>query len=175
MTGKELRQYRKSSNLTQKSLAQALAVSQTYLSLLESDERPLTDDLSKRLARSLSLPATMLPSEASRHKIGRTSDDQLTAELSALGYPGFSHYKPGRRRNPVDLLLSALNADQRDARLIEALPWLLVKYHELDWNALVATAKIYDLQNRLGFVINIAREMAHEHRKTRAAVRLKDQ
>src|SRR5206468_3733473 len=80
--------------------------------------------------------------------------------LSALGYKGFSHWKPSRPKNPVDVLLSGLNAKKRDARLVEALPWLVLTFSDMQWDNLVLTAKAYDLQNRLGFVTNIARRLA---------------
>ncbi len=160
MTGHQLKKYRKKSGLTQVAAARALGVSQTYLSLLENGDRPLNLGLEKKAVRAFGLDASELPSLASEYKVGNVSDDQLTADLSALGYPGFSHYKPSRRKNPADVLLSALNADQRDARLVEALPWVVLRFANMDWNALVLTAKLHDLQNRLGFVTNVASQMA---------------
>ena len=160
MTGQELKQYRKRNRLTQVQTAKRLGVSQTYLSLLEAGERRLTRELKQKLVTRLDVRPTELPSMAGEYKIAKISDDQLTADLSALGYPGFSHYKPSRPKNPADVLLSALHADNRDARLMEALPWLVLAFPEMDWTALSRTAKMYDLQNRLGFIVSVARRLA---------------
>ncbi|MEP6788025.1 MAG: helix-turn-helix transcriptional regulator [Acidobacteriota bacterium] len=172
MTGRELRKYRKSSDLTQQQAAKKLGVSQTYLSLLENDKRHLTEGLRQKLVRKFHVRPTEFPAKARSYKIAKVSDGQLTADLSALGYLGFSHYKPSRLKNPADVLLSALNSDKRDARLVEALPWLVLKFHEMDWKRLVATAKLYDLQNRLGFVTNIARHLAESRGYAQTAKRL---
>jgi len=43
------------------------------------------------------------------------------------------------------------------------LPWLVLRYMPLDRGWLVPMAKVRDLQNRLGFVVALARELA-EHR-----------
>ncbi|MGE3467962.1 MAG: helix-turn-helix domain-containing protein [Pyrinomonadaceae bacterium] len=172
MTGHQLKNHRKKSGLTQVAASRALGVSQTYLSLLENGDRPLNPLLEKRAVKVFGLDPTELPSLASEYKVAHVTDDQLTADLSALGYPGFSHYKPSRRKNPADVLLSALKADNRDARLMEAMPWLTLKFHEMDWSALVAGAKLYDLQNRLGFVTSVALGMAQLHGKQNAAKKL---
>ncbi len=174
MTGHQLTQHRKRSGLTQKQAARALRVSQPYLSLLENGDRPLTPALKRRAVRTFNLAVTELPSLAAQYKVATVTDDQLTADLSALGYPGFSHYKPSRPKNPADVLLSALHADQRDARLMEATPWLALKFHDMDWKVLLATAKLHDLQNRLGFVTNVAKGMAQARKRTAAANTLED-
>lgn len=160
MTGRELKEYRKNKGLTQERASRLLGVSQTYLSLLERDKRPLTERLKQKFVRKLNVRPTELPAKVKEYKVSKVSDDQLTADLSALGYVGFSHWKPSRLKNPADVLLSALKSDNRDARLVEALPWLLFRFPDLDWNDVVVTAKVHDLQNRLGFVTNVAKTMA---------------
>ncbi|HEY3129372.1 MAG TPA: hypothetical protein VGL91_07935 [Acidobacteriota bacterium] len=50
--------------------------------------------------------------------------------------------------------------DDLEARLVEALPWLLFRYWNLDKSWLVQQAKLLDLQNRLGFVVSLARQLA---------------
>ena len=163
MTGHRLTQYRKQGGLTQDKAARLLGVSQTYLSLLESGERPLTEQLKRKVVRVFNVELTALPAKMSSYKVLKTSDDQLTSDLATLGYLGFSHWKRSRRKNPADVLLSALNSDRRDARLVEALPWLLFTFPGLEWNDVVMTAKAYDLQNRLGFVTNVAKRMAERY------------
>lgn len=172
MTGRELKKYRNASDFTQEKAAELLGVSQTFLSLLESNKRSLTQKLKQKVVKKFNVPPTELPAAAAENKVTKVSDDQLTADLSALGYPGFSHYKPSRPKNPADVLLSALNADKRDARLVEALPWLLFEFPNLEWNTVVMTAKAHDLQNRLGFVTNVAKRMAQKYGRNTTAQKL---
>jgi hypothetical protein len=90
-----------------------------------------------------------------------SDEDTLALELASLGYPGLSHLRPGlERKNPAEILLSALSAKDLDSRLVEALPWVLLNYPELDWEWLMTTARAHDLQNRLGFVTSVARQLA---------------
>ncbi|MBK9216749.1 MAG: helix-turn-helix transcriptional regulator [Chloracidobacterium sp.] len=172
MTGQQLHQHRKRSGLTQKQAARYLRVSQPYLSLLENGDRPLTPVLKRRAVKTFNLSVTELPSLAAQYKVAPVTDDQLTTDLATLGYPGFAYLKPSRQKNPTDVLLSGLNSDKRAARLVEALPWLLFSFPDLDWNALVMTAKAHDLQNRLGFVTNVAKRMAKRYGKAAAAEKL---
>jgi hypothetical protein len=58
------------------------------------------------------------------------------------------------------VLLTALAQPELEARTVEALPWLLLRYWDLDPAWLVREAKLRDLQNRLGFVVSLAREVA---------------
>jgi len=88
-------------------------------------------------------------------------EDALALELASLGYPGLSHLRPGgERKNPAEVLLSALSARELDSRLIEALPWVLLNYPDMNWAWLINAAKAHDLQNRLGFVTSVARRLA---------------
>jgi transcriptional regulator with XRE-family HTH domain len=160
MTGHELRKYRREQHLTQREASRRLGVSQTYLSLVENNQRRLTKSLQQRLVRKLDVLPTQLPAKAEEYKVDNVSDDQLASDLATLGYPGFSHLKPSRPKNPADVLLAALNSEKRDARLIEALPWLLFRFSDLKWDQAVMTAKVYDLQNRMGFLANVAKRMA---------------
>ena len=172
MTGHQLKQYRKQSGLTQDKAARLLGVSQTYLSLLEDDKRPLTEMLKKKAVKGFNLPVTELPAKANTYNVGKVTDNQLTSDLATLGYLGFSHWKRSRLKNPADVLLSALNADKRAARLVEALPWVVFQFPDMEWKSLVMTAKAHDLQNRLGFVTNVARRMAEKYGKQETAQKL---
>lgn len=154
----KLRTAREGLGWTQATLAARLGVSQGYVALLERGQRQPSDALRRRLARVLELPATSLPAVARRS----TADaDTLAAELAGLGYPGFSHLRRGRpRRNPAAVLLDALESDALDPRTAEALPWLVLTFPDLDWEWLVRQAKQRDLQNRLGYVVSLARGVA---------------
>jgi hypothetical protein len=57
----------------------------------------------------------------------------------------------------------------------EALPWLLLRYWHMDFGWLVVEAKKLDFQNRLGFVVNLARQLSElgmEAERTRALASL---
>ena len=90
-------------------------------------------------------------------------EDSLADDLAALGYPGFSYLKlQHATRTPAELLLAALAQENLDSRLIEALPWLVWTYPNLDWQQLIDAARTNQLQNRLGFVISVARRVAEQ-------------
>jgi hypothetical protein len=59
-------------------------------------------------------------------------------------------------------MLSALKFENLDTRLAEALPWVLLKHPDLNWEWLVRAAKVNDLQNKLGFVTSVARRLAEK-------------
>lgn len=92
--------------------------------------------------------------------------DTLASDLASPGYPGFAYLKSKSRKNPGQVLLSALRANYLESRSGEALPWLVLNYPNLDWPTLINAAKAKDLQNKLGFVTCLARKVAE--RKTRS-------
>ena len=61
-----------------------------------------------------------------------------------------------------------------EVRVIEALPWLVVEYSDLDWEWLIREAKLRDVQNRLGFVVTLARQVAEKRGDASAASRLRE-
>jgi transcriptional regulator with XRE-family HTH domain len=170
MRGAQLRERRRALGWTQAELARRLGVSQPYVSLLESDARPVPTGLASRLVTVLDLPATALPLSASAAPL---SPDVAAGSLNALGYEAFGHVRPARAVNPAELLVRTLRNKQVEARVVEALPWLLVRYPDLDWQWLVSNAKQHDLQNRLGFVVTLARELAERRDDARAAAPLR--
>jgi hypothetical protein len=84
----------------------------------------------------------------------------VARDLAALGYPRFAHVRGARPRNPALVLFEALVLPELDPRVLEALPWLIRTYPDLAWNWLVPRVKVVDLQNRLGFLVALARETA---------------
>ncbi len=142
-------QWRKRSGLTQVSAAAVLGVSQPYLSLLEKGARPLTAALRRRIESGSGAPG-----DAGQ----RSPDDLFRAQLCRLGYPGFAHLtKVGRRPRPDALLLAVLAQPDADARVVAALPWLVIVFQgQLDFGWMVRQAKLQDLQNRLGFLLQWA-------------------
>jgi transcriptional regulator with XRE-family HTH domain len=156
-----LREARQSKGLTQAAAAARLGLSQPYLAMLERGQRRLTPAVARRAMRLYDLSPAVLPPVTPRagpHSTPAT----LAHDLALLGYPGFAHLRPrgGARRNPAEVLLEALGHDDLEARLVEALPWLVLRYSPLDHGWLVPNAKVRDLQNRLGFVVTLARQVA---------------
>jgi hypothetical protein len=66
------------------------------------------------------------------------------------------------RERQLQLLFYALNQSDLDTRVVEALPWLTFTYVNMDWNWLLANAKVHDSQNRLGFVVELAGRLANK-------------
>lgn len=156
----DIRQLRESRGWSQVETARKLHVSQPYLSLLESGAREITPTLSRRLLRVLDLSASFLPLPASVEDWGEVRGDALARCIAALGYAPFAYLRAGSPENPAAVLLWALGADNLEPRLVEPLPWVLLRFADLDVEWLVREAKIRDLQNRLGFVVSLAREIA---------------
>lgn len=166
MSGSELRDARVGRKWNQADLAGRLGVSQAYVSLLESGQRPVPERLTRKLVSVLGLPASTLP--VSTESTPLPADDVARA-LSSLGYSGFAHLRHARKFNPAELLVRTLSSSNVEARLVEALPWVLVNYPNVDWPWLLREAKVNDLQNRLGFVVTVAREVAEKCGKSAAA------
>jgi len=178
MTGQELKELRRSKKWTQQQAAQKLGLTQAYLSMLERGRRALPYSLARRVSGLLQAPATLVPlREAS---LGQPSgDERLRVELAALEYPRFEHLvvqsaRRRNRRNPADVLLSALNEANLDSRVAEGLPWLAARYADMDWDWLVLNAKVRDRQNRLGFVAGLGLQLAQEAGSAHAERRLRE-
>jgi transcriptional regulator with XRE-family HTH domain len=175
MTGIDLRAGRKAKDWTQDQSALKLGVSQPYLSLLENGTRRVPDKLARKAATLYGLSAAKLPMETNVRRMQAKHGDALASDLAALGYPGLAYLRSRRKRNPAEVLLSALMAENLDTRLAEALPWVLLKHPDLDWEWLVRAARVNDLQNKLGFVTNVARRLAEQLGKDETASLLREQ
>ena len=160
MTGTQLAAEREKKGWTQESAARKLGVSQSYLSHLEKGNRPVTERLARAAAEMYETSPVLLPLR-SPDTVGCSNSDRLAEELAALGYPGFSYLRESLpQKNPAEVLVSALQANDLDSRLTEALPWVVLTFPGMDWQWLVSAAKLRDLQNRLGFVTTVARRLA---------------
>jgi len=164
-----LRPARLARGWTQAELANRLGVTQAYVCLLERGRRAVPSRLAAKLVKLLELPPSALPVAASPRPL---KADEAPGALAALGYPGFAHLRGRRRENPAALLLRVLRSPNLDARVVDALPWLLLEYPNLDWPWLLREAKADDLQNRLGFLLGLARELAELRGRHEAAVTL---
>ena len=144
--------------MTQQEAASKLGLTQAYLSMLERGRRPVTAELSAQAMKVFNLPPTTLPLDVDRSST--LDENAFKAELGALGYPGFSYLRGKSHYNPARLLFLALDQDDLDRRVVEALPWLAFRYADLDWEWLLRNAKLADRQNRLGYVVDLAEEFA---------------
>lgn len=141
----------------QQQAAKRLGVTQAYLSMLESGRRS-SAPLARKLMNLYGLSATMLPPKPVEKP---AAPAYLAGELAALGYPGFAHL-PGRGRlvNPAEFVLSAVAQKNLEARTAEGLPWVVLQYPDLPADWLVRESRVRNLQNRVGFVVTLAREAA---------------
>ena len=153
----ELRRARAARGQTQQQVADTLGVSQAYWALLESGKRELTAALTERVIVLLDLPPTWLPLD--RDALSAVRSASLAGQLGALGYPAFAYMRLRRKRNPATVLVSALLSNNLETRTVEALPWLVLRYPDLDWEWVLTEVKLRDLQNRLGFVVGLAHEL----------------
>ena len=174
MNGNLLRESRREKNWSQEQAASALGVTQAYLSMLEKGRRPLSERFVRRALKVLNLPPTVLPLRS--EEVGMPVSSQkrdFSAELGALGYPGFAYLRARKRRNPAEVLLEALNQPNLDARVAEGLPWLAMTYLDMDWGWLVRNAKVRDRQNRLGFAVSMAGDVAEGKNEMERARKLR--
>ncbi len=158
----DLRAVRRSLGWTQKKAAEYLSVSQALVSMVENRQRSLTPELVERLASHYRVDPAHLPL---REPVEMTDAD-YARELANLGYPGFAHRKDQDAKpswNPAQLAVMALSANTLDRRVAEGLPWLVLRCRDADWNWAVQQLKVQDLQNRLGFVVTLARELAEKN------------
>ena len=100
------------------------------------------------------------------------SPDVLQRKLASLGYPGFEHVRSGAVTNPAEVVLTAVVKRDLDMRLVEALPWVLSAYPDLDWDWLRDRAKLHNAQNRLGYVLHLAEQTARTLPGRRNAVQV---
>src|SRR5258708_19750624 len=142
MDGNSLKEARLKKNWTQRRAAFALDVTQAYWSMLEKGHRPVSDRFVRRALKVLNLPPTTLPLRS--EEVGLPVSSQkldFSAELGALGYPGFSYLRVRRRRNPAEVLVEALNEPNLDSQVAEAFPWLPLPYVDMDCDWLFRTPK----------------------------------
>jgi len=149
-----MRRAREARGWTQADAAKRLGVTQGYVSLLESGRRRVPATLVPHLCKTLGLSPSALPPHESN-----LDSDRLPGVLAALGYEPFGYLR-GRALNPADVLLAALRHTELPSRVVEALPWLVLRYPDSSWDWLVERAKVHDVQNRLGYVVALASQLA---------------
>lgn len=155
-----IRAYRESLGLSQVVLAKALGVTQAYVSQLEAGLRPVTRQLAARLAalpETQKLSPTVFPVDGGALD---AVDADLAADLAALGYPGFETRARHAPRNPAAVILSIIRRRHVAPAVMAAVPWVLLRFGDLDTAWLVAQARLNNLQNRLGFLTDLALAIA---------------
>jgi transcriptional regulator with XRE-family HTH domain len=161
MLSKSLKEARNERSWTETEAAERLGMSQSYLAMLERGQRKVTPRLARKFKSVYGLRPTVLPTADDFKPRVCVADDELANEVSALGYPGFAYLKARvQERNPAETLVEALSQTSLESRVVEALPWLLLTYWEMNLGWLVKEAKLNDLQNRLGFVESLAEEVS---------------
>ena len=85
----------------------------------------------------------------------RDSEELFRAQLARLGYPAFAQLTKSRARpRPDAVLMAILSRADADARVVDSLPWIVATFqNQLDFGGMVRQAKLRNLQNRLGFVL----------------------
>lgn len=166
MTPREFKSARLDKGWNQTQAAAKLGVSQPHLNCLERGKRRLTRDLVRRATAVYGLSPEVLPtSETFTPEV--VNDQRLTDMLARLEYPGFGYLATRtHKKNPSEFLLTALTQQNLDARVAAALPWVALKFAKPDsW--LVENARKFNLQNRLGFVVTLARRVAENQNNPR--------
>jgi transcriptional regulator with XRE-family HTH domain len=155
----EFKSARLAKGWTQTQAATRMGITQAYLNYLENGKRRLTSNLVRRATSVYGLPPQVLPVPDAFTPM-QTDDQQMTEFLARLGYPGFAYLRPrSQKRHPFEVLLTGLAQKSLEARVAEALPWVVLQYGQSDpW--LVGNARRFNLQNRLGFVVSLARRVA---------------
>jgi transcriptional regulator with XRE-family HTH domain len=168
MKAHELRGARLNRGFVQAQVAKHLGVSQAYVNMLEKGKRPMTPGLTRRAATLFGLSEALPVSED--FVVAPTDNQHLAESLAKLKYPGFAYLRSHvANKNPNEVLLTALGQDLLEARVAEALPWVVMQYTHGESTWLVEQARKFNLQNRLGFVVGLAAQVAekvpnHNHR-----------
>jgi transcriptional regulator with XRE-family HTH domain len=170
MTAAQWKSGRETVGLTQFVAARSLNVSQPYLSQLETGLRVAGAELERKAANLYRLPSALPLSEALKVRGG--APDELQRKLASLGYPGFEHVRSKAVSNPAEVMLNAVVMPDLDTRLTEALPWVLSTYTDLNWEWLRDRAKLNNAQNRLGYLVHLAKQAARASAERQGAVQV---
>jgi transcriptional regulator with XRE-family HTH domain len=161
MNAERLKTARLAGGWTQAEAACRLGVSQPYYSQLENGSRPVSGELALTAVREFRLSPVALPLPELDTHLAPLDARELAGQLAWFAYPGFTHMKKtAKPMNPAFLVAAALAHADLDARLVEALPWVLSAFHDLDWDWLGAQCRLGNQQNRLGYLVSLALKLA---------------
>jgi transcriptional regulator with XRE-family HTH domain len=169
MTNQQFKAGRVQARLSQVNAAQRLRLSQPYLSQLERGQRPITAELARFATKVYCLPPTGLPVPETTISDEVSNASRVARQLSGLGYPNFAHIR-AEKINPAALVLQVLIQRDLEVRMTEALPWVLGTYPDLGWSWLMDQVKLKDVQNRLGFLVGLTKELAVTRGKLHSAL-----
>ncbi|MDQ3068602.1 MAG: helix-turn-helix transcriptional regulator [Acidobacteriota bacterium] len=156
---KELLDFRARFGFSQAHLAQMLGVTQAYISQIESGRRPVTRQLANRLAALPDLPEispTVFPVSREPAASEENESADLAADLGALGYPPFTPLPGHRPNNPAAVILAIIGRRHVGPNVIAGVPWVLLSFPSLDTRWLLDQTRRRNLQNRLGFLTDLA-------------------
>lgn len=152
---------RRTAGWTQAEAASRLGLSQPYYSQQECGSRPLSTNLAANVVQKFQLSPVTLPLPALNPHLSPIDPSELAAQLAGFAYPGFAYLpKPSQPTNPEAVVAAALVHSDLDPRLVEALPWVLATFPNLDWPWLIGQCRLTNQQNRLGYLVLLARELA---------------
>jgi transcriptional regulator with XRE-family HTH domain len=161
MNAQRLKNARLAGGWTQSEAAAKLGVSQPYYSQLENGSRPLSGELGPIAVLQLQLSPVALPLPELHANLAPLDPREIAAQFGSLLYPGFTHMKKAAKPlNPALLVAASLAHPDLDPRLVEALPWALFTFHDLDWDWLSAQCRLGNQQNRLGYLVTLAMQFA---------------
>jgi len=110
-----------------------------------------------KLRRHFDVPATLAP--LAERTAPRTAE-ALAAALAGLGYPGFAYRRPRAFVNPAVLLLAALRSSDLENATRRSLAVGRMAPPRPGLDVVAGCMKVADLQNRLGFVVSLAKQVA---------------
>jgi hypothetical protein len=87
--------------------------------------------------------------------------------LMLLGHPSFRtlfyELEEEPAPDPGVVLVAILSCEDLDTRIIEAAPWIILRFEHLDWEWIIREARERRVQNRLGFLVNLAAQVAADN------------
>jgi hypothetical protein len=123
----------------------------------------VSGELALTAVREFRLSPVVLPLPELHPHLVPLDARELTEQLARFAYPGFTHMKKAAKpMNPAFLVAAALAHADLDARLVEALPWVLSAFHDLDWDWLSAQCRLGNQQNRLGYLVTLAMKLTKQ-------------
>jgi transcriptional regulator with XRE-family HTH domain len=163
MRHQELKAARLARGWNQTQAAARLGISQAYLNMLENGKRRLTPTLTRKFVMTYGLSPVTLPVLGEFVPVP-VDEPHLAESLARLGYPGFAYLRTHTpKKNPSEVLLMALAQERLEARVAEALPWVALEYWQGASTWLVEQARKLNVQNRLGFVVSLARQISERN------------
>jgi transcriptional regulator with XRE-family HTH domain len=184
MNGAEFKTWRKKAGKTQVDAAKGAGVQQPFVCAVEKGLRPVTSKLKNWLYSVHPEALTAAPTSTDAHSEAAHWDspnpgqraqysEVLKERLGSLGYPGFAYLaRTPRKVDPLAVLLGALSTEDLDQRVVEALPWVLAHRRNLDWRRLTDEVRLLNLQNQLGFLLEVTVQATRKMKFSEAAVEL---